>query len=89
MAEWIVTDKIRAGLRRQTVVYPNMTGRTKERIAYSKRARVGPLAIVDQPQMGRICILRAFLLAPMPYICLSPVYFFSAFLFRFRLFAFL
>ena len=36
----------RAGLR-HAVVSPNMTGRTKERIAQSKRARAGSLAIVD------------------------------------------
>ena len=47
MAKWIVAKKVRAGLR-HTVVCPNVTGRSKERIAQqSKRARVGSLAIVD------------------------------------------
>ena len=36
----------RAGLR-HAVVCPNVTGRTKERIAQSKRARSGSPAIVD------------------------------------------
>ena len=48
MAEWIAAEKARAraGLRR-AVVCPNMTGRTKKRIAQSKRARAGSLAIVN------------------------------------------
>ena len=37
-----------------------MTGRTKKRIAQSKRVRAGSLAIVDQPRVARTCILRAF-----------------------------
>ena len=36
------------GWTRHAVVYPNVTGRTKERIAQSKRARrAGSLALVD------------------------------------------
>ena len=46
MAKLIVTEKARAGLR-HAVVCLNVTGRTKERIAQSKRARAGPLAFVD------------------------------------------
>ena len=46
MAKWIVAEKARAGLR-HAVVCPNVTGRIKERIAQSKRARAGSLAIVD------------------------------------------
>ena len=38
MAEWIAAEKTRAGLR-HAVVYPDVTGRTKERIAQSKQAR--------------------------------------------------
>ena len=38
--------KNKAGLR-HAVVCPNVTGRTKERIAQSKRARAGSLALVD------------------------------------------
>ena len=45
MAKWIAAEKARAGLR-HAVVCPNMTGSTKERIAQSKRARAGSLAIV-------------------------------------------
>ena len=37
MAKWIVAEKTKAGLR-HAVVSPNVTGRTKERIAQSKRA---------------------------------------------------
>ena len=46
IAKWIAAEKARAGLR-HAVVYPNVMGRTKERIAQSKRARAGSLALVD------------------------------------------
>ena len=46
MAKWIVAEKSKAGLR-HTVVCPNVTGRTKQRIPQSKRARAGSLALVD------------------------------------------
>ena len=46
MAKWTAAEKARAGLRHE-VVCSNVTGRTKERIAQSKRARAGSLAIVD------------------------------------------
>ena len=46
MAKWNAAEKARAGLR-HTVVCPNVTGRTKERIAQSNRARAGSLALVD------------------------------------------
>ena len=59
MAKWIVTEKARAGLR-HPVVCPNVTGRTTERIAQSKRARAGSLALVNQPQVARTRILRVF-----------------------------
>ena len=42
MAKWIVAEKAKAGLR-HAVVCPNVTGRTKERLAQSKRE----LALVD------------------------------------------
>ena len=44
MAKWNGAEKARVGLR-HAVVCPNVTGRTKERIAQSKRARAGSLAI--------------------------------------------
>ena len=47
MAKWIVAEKAKAGLRHAAVVCPNVTGRTKERIAQSKQARAGSLAFVD------------------------------------------
>ena len=46
MAKLIAAEKARAGLR-HAVVCPNVTGRTKERIAQSKRVRAGSLALVD------------------------------------------
>ena len=46
MAKWIASEEARARLR-HAVVRPNVTGRTKERIAQSKRARAGSLALVD------------------------------------------
>ena len=46
MAKWITVEKSRAGLR-HAVACPNVMGRTKQRIAQSKRARPGSLAVVD------------------------------------------
>ena len=46
MAKWIVAEKAKAGLR-YAVVYPNVMGRTKGRIAQSKRARASSLALFD------------------------------------------
>ena len=46
MAKWIAAEEIEVGLR-HTVVCPNVTGRTKERLVQSKRARPGSLALVD------------------------------------------
>ena len=46
IAKWIAAEKARVGLP-YTVECPNVTGRTKERIAQSKRDRAGALAIVD------------------------------------------
>ena len=46
LAKRIAAEKARSGLR-YAVAYPNVTERTKERIAQSKQARAGSLAIVD------------------------------------------
>ena len=46
MAKLIVAEKTKAGLR-HAVVCANVMGRTKKRIAQSKRARAGSLALVD------------------------------------------
>ena len=46
MAKLITAEKDRAG-QRYAVVRPNVTGRTKERISQSKRARAGLLTVVD------------------------------------------
>ena len=59
MAKWVVAEKAKAELR-HAVVCTNVTGGIKERIAQSKRARAGSLALVDYPQVARTCILRAF-----------------------------
>ena len=45
MAKWIVAEKTKAGLR-YAVVCPNVMGRAKKRVAQSKRARTGSLALV-------------------------------------------
>ena len=58
MAKCIVAEKAKAGLR-LAVVCPNVTGRTRVRIAQSKRARAGSLALVDT-HVARTCIPRAF-----------------------------
>ena len=47
MAKWIAAEKVKAELRHAVIMCPNVTGRTKERIAQSKRVRAGSLAIVD------------------------------------------
>ena len=46
MTKWIVAERARATLR-YAVICPNVTERTKERIAQSKRSRTGLLATVD------------------------------------------
>ena len=46
VVKWIIAEKAKAGLR-HAVVCPNKTGRAKKRIAQSKRARAGSLALVD------------------------------------------
>ena len=46
MAKWIAAEEARVGLR-HLVVCLNLTKRTKERIAQSKRTRAGLLAIVE------------------------------------------
>ena len=45
MTKWIAVEEARAGLR-HAVVCPNVTGRTKERIVQSKRARAGSLTLL-------------------------------------------
>ena len=60
VAKWVAGEKVRAELR-YAVVCPNVTRMAKERIAQSKQARAGSLAVVDYPQVARNCILRAFL----------------------------
>ena len=44
IAKWIAAENIKAELR-HAVVCPIVTGRTKERMAQSKRARAGWLAV--------------------------------------------
>ena len=84
MAKWIAAEEARVGLR-HAVVCPNVTGRTNGRIAQSKRARAGSLALVDKPPVARTCILRAFgLQIPWRLFLVPP---FVLFLLLFRLYA--
>ena len=46
MTKWIAAERAKTAMR-HAVACPNVTGRTKERVAQSKRARAGLLAIVD------------------------------------------
>ena len=46
MTKWIAAERARAALR-HAVICPNVTERTKERVAQSKRARTSLLAAVD------------------------------------------
>ena len=46
MTRWFATERARAALR-HAVVSPNVTGRTKERVAQSKRASNGLLVTID------------------------------------------
>ena len=52
-------ESYRDGLRHE-MVCPNVTGRTNERMAQSKQARAGSLALVDKLPVARTCILRVF-----------------------------
>ena len=51
MANWIAAENVRAGPR-QIIICPNVTGRAKDRIAQSKLARTGSLAIVDKSHVA-------------------------------------
>ena len=46
MTKWIAAERARFVLR-HAAVCPNVTGRAKERVVQSKRARAGLLATVD------------------------------------------
>ena len=46
ITKWIAADRAKDALR-HAVVSPNVTGRIKERVAQSKRARTGSLATID------------------------------------------
>ena len=52
MTRWIAAERARAALRHAETC-PNVTGRTKERVAQSKRARTGLLATIFPPLGGR------------------------------------
>ena len=70
MAKWIAAEKARAGVQ-HAVVYPNMTGRTKERIAQSKRDRAGSLATVDYSHKwcGLVSSARLVCKCPVVFLC--------------------
>ena len=65
MDKLIAEEKARAGLW-HAVASPNVTGRTEEKMAQSKRARAGSLAIVNylQEVVARTCILQENLVLP-------------------------
>ena len=73
MAKLIAAEKAKAGLR-HAVVSPNVTGRTKKRIAHSKRARAGSLALVELATSGAnmyppgvwFCFIFVFMLSLKP-----------------------
>ena len=58
-AKCIAAEKVRAGLR-HAVVCSNVMGKTKKRIAQSKRVRAGSLAISCPATSGANLYLRAF-----------------------------
>ena len=72
MVKYITAEKARTGLR-HVVVYPSVTGRTKGRIAQSKSACPGSLAIVDNAQVARTCLWRyvVFLFCFASFWCFS------------------
>ena len=74
IAKWIVAEKAKAGLR-HAVVCPNVTGRTKKRIAQSKRARAGSLALIDKPQVARTCILQTDMVLSFSGVTFALFYF--------------
>ena len=46
MTKWIAAERVKAALRHAETC-PNVTGRTKQRVAQSKQARAGLLATID------------------------------------------
>ena len=60
MAKWIAAEKVRAR-RQHAVVCPNVTGRTKKRIARSMRARAGSLVTGQPIRQHELVSSRRFL----------------------------
>ena len=76
MVKWIAAEDARAGVR-HAVVCPNVTGRSKERIAQSV---AGSFALVDSPQVAGTRILRAFgLQRPWSLALVLPLFCFASF----------
>ena len=86
MAKWITAEEARAGLR-HAVVCPNVTGRTKERIGQSKRARAGSLALDYYSHKWRELVSSGHLVCRCHDVFLHGVIFVFVLL-RFRLRAF-
>ena len=86
MAKLIAAEKATAGLR-HAVVCPDVTGRAKERIAQSKRARAGSLAIVDYSHKWRE-LVSVFWFANRCHVFFLRYYVVCFVLFRFRIFDF-
>ena len=74
MAKWVAAEKVRAGPR-HAVVCPNVTGRTKNRIAQNKRSCAGLLDVVDYIHMWRELVSSGRMSC-----CLSLFFFFVFFL---------
>ena len=82
MAKWIVAENVWARLRHE-VACPNVTGRTKDKIAQRKRVRSGSLVKVDPPQVVLTSILRADVVLSFSGVMSA------LFLFRFRILTFI
>ena len=85
MAKWIVAEKAMAGLQ-HAVVCTNVTGRTKERIAQSKRARAGSRSPLLTSHKWRELVSSGRLLCRCHDVFLWCYFCFV--LLRFRLYAF-
>ena len=79
MAKWIGAEKPKPGLL-HAVVCPNVTGRTKERIAQSKRARAGSLALLTSHKWRELGVwfadvMTSFSGVPFVLFCFVFVYY--------------
>ena len=93
MVKWIAAEKAQARLQ-HAIVCPKVTGRTKTRVAQSKRARTGSLVTGDKPLVARTSIPVLFAnkdiltFAGVAFFSFFSLFFFFFFFFLFRLFFF-